>query len=51
MEPLVLSPYSLCEVARFCLQAVAGRLAEGERPHSCPAVPSGHKERPECASQ
>lgn len=51
IERLVLSSYSLCEVASFCLQAVAGRLAEGERPHSCPAVPGGHEERPECTSQ
>lgn len=34
----------------FCLQAVARRRLEGERPHRCPAVPRRHKERPKCAS-
>lgn len=34
----------------FCLQAVAGRRLKRERPHRCPALPSGDKERPECKS-
>lgn len=34
----------------FCLQAVAGRRPERERPHRRPALPGGDKERPECKS-
>lgn len=48
---LVCHPPVCVKLPRFCLQAVAGGLAEGERPHSCPAVPRGHKERPERASR
>lgn len=34
----------------FCLQAVAWRCPERERPHCRSAVPCWHKERPECES-